>query len=99
MRGVVGLARDLCWERAAARKKVARAELEYGNTGIAREHHKVLEARAEAAYSVSRVMCKGMKRDVKDFCLEQALAVEAKVLAGAREATPSVSLRPDDVLV
>jgi hypothetical protein len=89
-------ARDLCYEQAGARKKVARAELEYGNGGNARDRHKVLEARAEAAYSGSRDMCSGINRDVKDFCLEQARAVEAKALADAGQATPAASPRRPD---
>jgi hypothetical protein len=47
-------ARDVCLEQARARKKVTRAQLEYSHGGNARDHHKVLEARAEAAYAVAR---------------------------------------------
>ena len=92
-------ARDLCYEQAVARKKVARAELEYRIGGDAGDHHKLLEARAEAAYSVSREMCSGMNRDVKDFCLEQAKAEETKALAGAGRAPPVAAPRPDGARV
>jgi hypothetical protein len=92
-------ARDLCYEQAVARKKVARAELEYGNGGNARDRQKMLEVRAEAAYSVSREICSGIHRDVKDFCLEQAKAVEAKALADAGQAKPAAAPRPEGVRV
>ena len=82
---------DLCYEQAVARKKVARAELEYANGGNARDRHKMLEVRAEADYAVSRQMCSGINRDVKDFCLEQAKTVEVKALADAGRATPAAS--------
>ncbi len=96
---VAAPARDLCYEQAVARKKVARAELEYGNNGNAGHRHKMLEARAEADYSVSREICRGINRDVKEFCLEQASAVEAKALADSGQALPVAAARPDGARV
>ena len=92
-------ARDLCLEQARARKKVTRAELEYGQGGRARDHHKVLEARAEAAHAVAREMCSEMTGDMKDLCTRQAQAVEARALANAGRAPPTAAPRPDAVRV
>ena len=76
-----------------ARRKVARAELEHGNGGQARNHHKVLEARAEAAYAVARARCSGLQGDMRGLCLRQAQAAEAEALADARRAPPLAAPR------
>jgi hypothetical protein len=80
--------RDVCYENAGARRKVARAELEHGNGGRARDQHKVMEARAEAAYAVARARCSGLQGGLKDLCLQQAQSAEAQALADARRALP-----------
>jgi hypothetical protein len=78
-------ARELCYEQARARKKVARAELEYSNGGNARDHHKLLQVRAEA--------------DVKDLCIQQAEAVQAQAVADVGQVLPLAAPRPDGVRV
>ncbi len=93
--GIAAAAQDLCYEQAVARKKVARAELEYGIGGDASDRHKLLEVRAEAAYAVAREMCGGMNPGPKDRCIAQAQAEESKALADAARAPPAVGLRPD----
>lgn len=90
---------DVCHERARARRKVARAELEYSNGGNARDQHKVLEARAEAAYAVASALCGGMTGDVKGLCIQQARTVEAQAVAAAGPAPPVAAPRPDGVRV
>jgi hypothetical protein len=92
-------ARDVCFERARARKKVTRAELEYHHGGSASDHHKVLEARAEAADAVAREMCSGIKGALKDPCIEKAKLAEASALADAGPAPPLAAPRPDHVRV
>jgi hypothetical protein len=91
--------RDICFEQARARKKVTRAELEYSNGGNARDQHKVLQARAEAAYAVAREMCGGMKGDSKDLCIVRAQADEAKALADAGQVSPAAVPRSDGLRV
>ena len=74
---------------------MTRAELEYDNGGKFRDHHKVLEARAEAAYAVAREMCSSLKGDSKDLCIVQAQADEAKALADAGQVWPAAVPRSD----
>ena len=50
-------AKDVCVEEAKANEKVARAELEYGYTGKARDGTKVLEVKAKTAYAVAKEKC------------------------------------------
>jgi hypothetical protein len=92
-------ARDVCFEQARARKKVTRAELEYRHGGSARDHHKVLEARAESADAVAREMCRGTRGALEDLCIEKAKAVEASALADAGATPPVAAPRPDGVRV
>jgi len=77
-------AKDICVEEAKAKEKVARAELEYGYTGKAKDQNKVLVAKAESAYSVAKEKCDDMKGNEKDVCVKQAKAVEVKALADAK---------------
>ena len=91
-------AREVCFEQARARKKVTRAELEYSQGGDVRDHHKVLEARAEAAYAVAVEMCSDLKGRSNDMCIRQAQAVESRALADpAGHATPVAAPRSDGV--
>lgn len=85
-------ARDVCFEQARARKKVTRAELEYSHGGDARDHHKVLEARTEAAHAVAVEMCSETKGRFKDLCVLQALADAARP-------PPVAAPRPEGVRV
>jgi hypothetical protein len=87
--------RDLCYEYARARRKVARAELEYADGGRARDQHKVLEARAEAAFAVASARCSGLQSGMKEPCLLQARSVEGQALADAGPAPPAASPRPE----
>jgi hypothetical protein len=89
-------AQGLCYEQAAARKKVARAELEYGVGvgGDADDRRKLLEARAEAAYSVARQVCGALIGGAKNRCIEQARAEETNALADAGSARLEAAPRP-----
>jgi hypothetical protein len=92
-------ARNVCLEQTRARRKVARADLEYSHGGNARDHHKVLEARAEAADAVAQAQCSDTKGRLQDLCVVQARTVEAQALAGAGPAPPLVDPRPEGVRV
>ena len=77
-------AKDICVEEAKAKEKVARAELEYGYTGKAKDQNKILVAKAESTYAVAKEKCDDMKGNEKDVCVKQAKAVEVKALADAK---------------
>jgi hypothetical protein len=92
-------ARDVCFEHARARKKVTRAELEYSHGGHPRDHHKVLEARAEAAYALAREQCSDVKGRLNDLCVLQAQSAQAQSLADAARPPPVAAPQPDGVRV
>jgi hypothetical protein len=79
-----GNAKDICMEEAKAKEKVARAELEYGYTGKAKDQSKVLVAKAESAYAVAKEKCDDQTGNNKDVCVKTAKAVEVKALADAK---------------
>ena len=65
-------AKDICQEEAKAKEKVARAELEYGYTGKARDGTKVLEVKAKTAYAVAKEKCDDQAGNAKDVCRKEA---------------------------
>ena len=77
-------AKDICVEEAKAKEKVARAELEYGYTGKAKDQTKIPVAKAESAYAVAKEKCDDLKGNDKDVCVKQAKAIEVKALADAK---------------
>ena len=77
-------AKDICIEQAKAKEKVARAELEYGYTGKAKDQSKILVVKAETVYAVAKEKCDDIKGNDKDVCVKQAKAVEVKALADAK---------------
>jgi hypothetical protein len=79
-----GNAKDICVEEGKAKEKVALAELEYGYSGKAADHTKVLVAKAESSYAVAKERCDDLAGNPKDVCLKEAKAVEVKALADAR---------------
>jgi hypothetical protein len=79
-----GNAKDICVEEAKAKEKVAEAELNYGYTGKASDHNKVLTVKAETAYAVAKEKCDDKAGNDKDVCVKEAKAVEIKALADAK---------------
>jgi hypothetical protein len=77
-------AKDICVQEAKAKQKIALAELEYGSTGKATDHNKVLVAKAESAYAVAKERCDDKSGNAKDVCVKEAKAVEIKALADAK---------------
>lgn len=79
-----GNAKDICVQEAKAKEKVARAELEFGYTGKAKDGSRVAVAKAESAYAVAKERCDDQAGNAKDVCRKEAKAIEAKALADAK---------------
>ena len=77
-------AKDICVEEAKAKEKVARAELEFGYTGTAKDQTKVAVAKAESAYAVAKEKCDDKSGNDKDVCKKAAKAVEVRAVADAK---------------
>ncbi len=77
-------AKDICFEEAKAKEKVALAELEFGYTGKPRDGTKVMEVKAKTAYAVAKEKCDDQTGNAKDVCRKEAKAVEVKALADAK---------------
>lgn len=77
-------AKDICFEEAKAKEKVALAELEFGYTGKPRDGTKVMEVKAKTAYAVAKEKCDDQTGNAKDVCRKEAKAVEVKALADSK---------------
>ena len=92
---MAGNAKDICVEQAKGHEKVARAELEYGYTGKAKDATKVLVAKADADYAVAKEKCDDQTGNNKDVCVKQAKALKAKALADAKLNTKVTDAQQD----
>ena len=81
---LAGNGKDVCVQEAKGKKKVARAELEYGYSGKSADHNKVLVTKAESAYAVAKEKCDDKAGNTKDVCVKEAKAVEVKALSDAK---------------
>ncbi len=79
-----GNARDICQQRAKGKEKIARAELDYRQSGKASDADNVNVATADAAYAVSRETCDDKAGQAKDVCVTEAKTVHTKALADAK---------------
>jgi hypothetical protein len=81
---LAGNEKDICQEKASGKEKVARAELEYSNSGKAADANKVAVAKADATYAVAKEMCDDKAGNTKDVCVSEAKAAHTKALADAK---------------
>ena len=79
-----GNAKDICKEKAEGKQKVARAELDYSDSGKSSDGTKVAIAKADATYGVAKQMCDDKSGNPKDVCVSEAKAAHTKALTDAR---------------
>ena len=88
-------AKDICVEEAKAKEKVARAELEFGYTGKAKDGTKVWTAKADAAFAVAKEKCDDLLGNAKDVCRQEAKTTHTKALADAKMGKQVAEARTD----
>ena len=76
--------KDICFEKAAGKDKVARAELEYQFTGKPADRTKVATAKADAEFALAKERCDDKSGHPKDVCRQEAKAAHTKALADAK---------------
>jgi hypothetical protein len=79
-----GNSKDICKEKAQGKEKIARAELEFANSGVPADATKLAVARADAGYAVAKQMCDDKSGNAKDVCVSEAKATYTKALTDAR---------------
>jgi hypothetical protein len=79
-----GNAKDVCVAQAKGKEKVARAELEYNNSGKPADANKLAVAKADAAYEVAKESCDDKGGNAKDVCVTEAKSTHQKALADAK---------------
>lgn len=81
---LTGNAKDICMEKAKARKNVAQAELEAAYKPSAKSQHEVTVAKAEGDYNIAIEVCDDKSGNDKDACVKEAKAVKARALADTK---------------
>ena len=79
-----GNAKDICKEQAEGKQKVARAELDYSDSGKPADGVKVAIAKADATDAVAKEKCDDKSGNPKDLCVSEAKAAHTKALTDAR---------------
>lgn len=91
---LTGNTKEVCLAQAQAKQRIAQAELEF-SSGKPADENRVLQARAEADYSVAREMCNAQAGNAKDVCVKEAKAIETKALVDARSSRKVVEIKLD----
>jgi len=76
--------RDICTEKAKAKEKVAKAELEYNYSGKARDAKRLAMVKGDTTYSVAKEMCDAKTGNDKDVCVKEAKAAHTKATVDAK---------------
>jgi hypothetical protein len=79
-----GNTKDICKEQAEGKQKVARAELEYSDSGKPADATKVAIVKADTSFAVAKEMCGDKSGNSKDVCVAEAKAAHTKALTDAR---------------
>ena len=79
-----GNERDICTEKAKAKEKVAKAELEYNYSGKASDSRRLAIVRGDTSYAVAKEMCDAKTGNDKDVCVKEAKATHIKAIADAK---------------
>lgn len=90
-----GNAKDVCGKEAEAKEKVAKAELEYRNTGKPKDAEKLAMVKAETSYEVAKERCDDKSGNDKDVCVKEAKAAETRAKADAKAARKTGEARKD----
>jgi len=79
-----GNERDICTEKAKAKEKVAKAELEYNYSGKASDAKRLAMVKGDTTYSVAKEMCDSKTGNDKDVCVKEAKAAHTQAKADAK---------------
>ena len=79
--GQKGNAKDVCVKEAKAKEKIAKAELDWNNTGKDSDRVKFEKTKATEEYAVAKEKCDDKKGADKSACKAEAKAAEKKALA------------------
>ncbi len=92
---LTGNVKDVCVAKTNAKQKVARAELEFGDSDRPADVNRVQQAKAEAAYSVASEVCNAQAGNARDVCIKEAKAIETAARADARSNQKVVEIQRD----
>ncbi len=87
--------KEVCLVQAEGKRKLARAELEYGQSGTPADEERVLQVKAVAEYEIARQKCADLAGNRKDVCLKEATAIKTSAAVDAKTNQKLVELRQD----
>lgn len=87
--------REVCLVQAEGKRKVARAELEYGQSGAPADEERVMQVKAMAEYETARQKCADRTGNGKDVCLKESMAIKTKALVDAKTTQKVAELKQD----
>ncbi len=87
--------REVCLVQAEGKRKVARAELEYGQSGSPADEERVMQMKAMAEFEIARQKCADHTGNAKDVCLKAAMANKTKALVDANTIQKEAELKQD----
>jgi hypothetical protein len=90
-----GNAKDICVLEAKGKDKVARATLDYDQTGKAADQQKLAKVKADTAYDVAKEKCDDLAGNPKDVCVQEAKSAHVKALADAKLAEQTGKARSE----
>jgi hypothetical protein len=79
-----GNAKDVCMEQAKGDEKVAKAQLDWKQSGKDKDRQKVADTKADADYAVAKEKCDELAGNSKDVCMKDAKAAHTKAKADAK---------------
>ena len=94
-KSLAGNANDVCTQEAEGKQKIAKAELQYRQSGKAADQAKIATVKADAAHDIAKEKCDDLAGNPKDVCLKEAHAAHIKATADAKVGSVSASARTD----
>lgn len=88
-------AKEICLEQAEGKRKAARAELEYGQSGTPADDARVQQVKAGAEYEIAKQKCADLAGNARDVCLKEARAIKTKAAVDAKTTQKVVELMQD----
>ena len=87
--------KEVCLVQAEGKRKVARAEIEYGQSGSPADEGRVLQVKAVAQHEVARQKCADLAGNGKDVCLKEARKIRTKAVVDAKTTQKVVEQKRD----
>jgi uncharacterized membrane protein len=90
---MTGNTKDICYQEAKSKSKIARAELDFSRSGTARDGNKVMVLKADGAFAIAKERCDDQMGTAKSICRAEAKTIHVKAIADAKLSKKEVSAK------